>query len=97
MASEHGKDGDEAAALVSEVLRDNPEILSTQTSRDELTAAIQIDLASAQNTAMRDDERIVKLETQTQALTDAVIAISEAAAPVNPAIAALKADTPDAK
>jgi hypothetical protein len=66
-----------------------------------------MDLAIAENTARRDEERLVKLEThtealteavlaisvQTQALTEAVLAVTDAAAITNRAIAALKADT----
>jgi hypothetical protein len=101
------EDGDAAAEMVWEVVRATPDVQSTQLQRDQLTTALQIDLAEAENTAKRDEERLAKLEThtdalteavlaigvQTQALTEAVLAVSDAAASVNPAIAALKADT----
>jgi hypothetical protein len=107
MGSERDKDDDAAAEMVWEVVRATPEVHSTQTQRAQLTTALQMDLATAENTARRDEERLVKLEThtealteavlaisvQTQALTEAVLAVSDAAAVMTPAIAALKSDT----
>ena len=63
--------------MVWEVVRDSPGVQSTQTQRDVLTPAVQIDLADARNTAVADEERLVQLEARAEALTDVVVAISE--------------------
>ena len=83
--------------MVWDVVRDSPDVQSTQTQRDVLTAAVQIDLADARNTAVADKERLVQLEARAEALTDAVVAIGEQTQVLTEAVhaisdAAVKAD-----
>jgi hypothetical protein len=68
-------------------------------NREVLTEALTHDLAAADRQATGDRERLDKLETQTQVLADAVIAIADTgpSAAVAPAVEAVKAEMkPDA-
>jgi hypothetical protein len=57
---------------------------------DALVTAVAQDLAVAADTAATDEARLAKVEAQTQALAEAVIAISEVSAGVAPTIEAVK-------
>jgi hypothetical protein len=57
--------------------------------RATIVDAMAVDLGTADDHGVITEDRLVKLEAQSQVLTDAVIAITEAAAAVAPAAKAL--------
>jgi len=58
--------------------------------RAALVDAMAADLRTVADQAVIAEQRIVKLETQTRVLTDAVVAMADAAATVAPEVKALK-------
>jgi hypothetical protein len=58
--------------------------------RAMIVDAMAADLGSADDRAIIAEDRLVRLEAQTRVLTDAVVAMTEAAAAVAPAAKALK-------
>jgi hypothetical protein len=89
--------GDDLKARV-ESLIDAASVVTTGhvslVNRDILTDAVTHDLDLAAHQALDDRERLDKLETQTQALADAVIAIADTgpSAAVAPAVETVKAE-----
>ena len=89
--------GDDLKARV-ESLIDAASVVTTGhvslVNRGILTDALTHDLDVAAHQALDDRERLDKLETQTQALADAVIAIADTgpSAAVAPAVEAVKAE-----
>ncbi len=81
-----------------EALIDAASVLTTGhvslVSRETLTDAVTVDLTAAAHQATGDRERLTKLETQTQVLADAVIAIADTgpSVAVGPAVKAVKAE-----
>ena len=58
--------------------------------RNTLVEALTEDLRAASDRATVDEERLVKIETQTRVLAEAVIAITDTAEAVRPAVQAVK-------
>ncbi len=86
-------DAHTAVELVTQACRDEHTIPSAA-QRDELVAAVTEDLAAAlpPDHLVSASERLAKVEAQTLALSEAVIAISESHIAVAPAIAAVKSE-----
>jgi hypothetical protein len=57
-----------------------------------VVAAVGEDLATVSATAARDEERLAKVEAQTQVLAEAVIAIALVSEDIAPTIKAVKAE-----
>jgi hypothetical protein len=79
----------EGADIVRKIVADKQFELSTA----DLTAlgdALDIDRASVTKTTQLTEARLVKLEHQTHALADAVIAITDAAEAIGPAVRVVK-------
>jgi hypothetical protein len=57
-----------------------------------LADALEQDLGAACDKASLDEQRLAKVETQTRVLSEAVVAITEVAATVGPAVLAVKAE-----
>jgi hypothetical protein len=74
----------------------SPSVQLSQAQLRNLVAAVEHDLGHASDNAKLDEERLTKLETQTRILSEAVIAISETAEGVAPAVRLLKAGIEDA-
>jgi hypothetical protein len=82
---------DRATAMVREADRQGGNV-SSELDRETLVAAVAEDLATVSATAGRDEERLAKLEAQTQVLAEAVIAIAEVSDGIAPTIKAVKAE-----
>ena len=57
-----------------------------------LADALEQDLGAASDKATRDEQRLVKVETQTRVLSEAVVAITEVTDTLGPAVLAVKAE-----
>ena len=82
---------DRATAMVGEADRQGGNV-SSELDRETLVAAVAEDLATVSATAGRDEERLAKVEAQTQVLAEAVIAIAEVSDGIAPTIKAVKAE-----
>jgi hypothetical protein len=82
---------DRATAMVREADRQGGNV-SSELDRETLVAAVAEDLATVSATAGRDEERLAKVEAQTQVLSEAVIAIAEVSVGIAPTIKAVKAE-----
>jgi hypothetical protein len=82
---------DRATAMVRDADRQGGNV-SSELDRETLVAAVAEDLATVSATAGRDEERLAKLEAQTQVLAEAVIAIAEVSDGIAPTIKAVKAE-----
>ena len=94
----------DARGKASELVRQATERNVGQVTSAEIVSivdALEHDIVAAADSARIDEARISKIETQTQALAEAVIAMAETAATLAPAVRAVKAemsslpDTPD--
>jgi hypothetical protein len=83
---------DRAAALVREAVRQSGDGGGAELDRETLVAAVAADLATLSGTAGRDEERLAKVEAQTQVLAEAVIAIAKVSDGIAPTIKAVKAE-----
>ena len=82
---------DRAVAMVSDAVRQGGNVASALDC-ETLVAAVSADLAAVTATAGRDEERLAKVEAQTQVLAEAVIAMAEVSAGIAPTIKAVKAE-----
>ena len=82
---------DRATAMVREADRQGGNV-SSELDRETLVTAVAKDLATVSATAGRDEERLAKVEAQTQVLAEAVIAIAEVSDGIAPTIKAVKAE-----
>ena len=82
---------DRATAIVLEADRQSGNV-SSELDRETMVAAVAEDLATLSATAGRDEERLAKVEAQTQVLAEAVIAIAEVSVSIAPSIKAVKAE-----
>jgi hypothetical protein len=86
----------EQANMAADVLRDAVRKtewkLPSETQRENLIAAVKEDLAAGAVYRDETEQRLVKLEAQTEVLADAVIAIAEVPVGVAPTIDAVKAE-----
>jgi hypothetical protein len=82
-----------AVDLVREVFLETQNVrLPSEAALDTLVTAVAQDLAVTANTALSDQARLTKVEAQTHALAEAVIAISEVSVGIAPTIEAVKTE-----
>jgi hypothetical protein len=79
----------EATALV-QMIADRGDNHLSSAELAPLVHAVAEDMAAGADKATEDGERLAKVETQTRALAEAVIAITETAAALAPAVKAVK-------
>jgi hypothetical protein len=80
-----------AVAMVGDAVRQGGNVASA-VDYETLVAAVSADLAAVTATAGRDEERLAKVEAQTQVLAEAVIAIAKVSDGIAPTIKAVKAE-----
>ncbi len=81
-----------AADIVREAHRDTGGDLPSNPQLSIIVAAIKEDLASADVDELNTEERMAKVEAQTQVLAEAVIAIAEVPVGIAPRVEAVKAE-----
>lgn len=88
MSGDQSDHRDRAAALVQRVTAGQPPL--SNADADALISAVAEDMGTQSEKETLAEERLTKLETQTRVLSDAVIAITDPAEAVAPAIQAVK-------
>jgi biopolymer transport protein ExbB/TolQ len=69
---------------------ESPSVQLSQAQLKNLVDAVEQDLGQAADKARHDEDRITRLETQMRILSQAVIALTETAAGIAPAVGLLK-------
>jgi hypothetical protein len=80
-----------AVEMVRAAARESGSVAS-EVDCETLAAAVAADLAVVAATAGTDEERLAKVEAQTQVLAEAVIAIAQVSDSIAPTIKAVKAE-----
>jgi hypothetical protein len=84
-------DNDDARAKAEELVAASPlSRLVSAEKRETVVAAVTEDLRATPDQAAIDEERLVKIETQTRVLAEAVIAITDTSDALAPAVQAVK-------
>jgi hypothetical protein len=92
MAADIPGDADTKAARLLPELSEDEFIRLSKAQVGTLVDAIKQDLNTLAHKEMDDEDRLTKLETQTQVLAEAVIAITKTEETLAPAISAVKAE-----